>query len=57
MFLLDTSVISELRKLGDGKADARVAATAIVHGMAVITRNVADFETTGAEIIDPWAGA
>ena len=140
MFLLDTNVISELRKLGDGKADARVAAwvsggdaasfyisaltlmeleigilrierrdagygerlrtwmdrhvlpeflertlpvdstvalkcarlhvpdpraerdaliaaTAIVHGMAVITRNVADFETTGAEIIDPWAGA
>ena len=57
MFLLDTSVISELRKLGDGKADALIAATAIVHGMAVITRNVADFETTGAEIIDPWAGA
>ena len=26
MFLLDTNVISELRKLGDGKADARVAA-------------------------------
>ena len=26
MFLLDTNVISELRKLGDGKADARVVA-------------------------------
>ena len=26
MFLLDTNVISELRKLGDGKADARVTA-------------------------------
>ena len=26
MFLLDTNVISELRKLGDGKADERVAA-------------------------------
>ena len=25
MFLLDTNVISELRKLGDGKADVRVA--------------------------------
>ena len=24
MFLLDTNVISELRKLGDGKADAHV---------------------------------
>ena len=140
MFLLDTNVISELRKIGDGKADARVAAwvsgrdaasfyisaltlmeleigilrlerrdagqgerlrtwmdrhvlpeflertlpvdsavalkcarlhvpdpraerdaliaaTAIVHGMAVVTGNVADFKTTGAEVIDPWAGA
>ena len=140
MFLLDTNVISELRKLGDGKADARVvawvagrdaasfyisaltlmeleigilrierraagqgdrlrtwmerhvlpeflertlpvdsavalkcarlhvpdplperdaliAATAMVHGMTVVTGNVADFEATGAAIVDPWAGA
>jgi predicted nucleic acid-binding protein len=28
MYLLDTNVISELRKLGDGRADARVAAWA-----------------------------
>ena len=139
MFLLDTNVISELRKLGDGKADARVAAwisgrdaasfyvsaltlmeleigvlrierrdpvqgerlrawmdrhvlpeflertlpvdaavalkcaqlhvpdpraerdaliaaTAIVHRMTVVTGNVVDFETTGAEVIDPWTG-
>ncbi len=139
MFLLDTNVISELRKVGDGRADARVtewvscrdassfytsaltlmeleigilrierrdavqgerlrtwmdryvlpeflertlpvdtavalrcarlhvpdpraerdaliAATAIAHGMAVVTGNVVDFETTGAEVIDPWAG-
>ena len=140
MFLLDTNVISELRKLGDGKADARVvawvagrdaasfyisaltlmeleigilrierrdagqgdrlrtwmerhvlpeflertlpvdsavalkcarlhvpdplaerdaliAATAMVHGMTVVTGNVADFEATGVAIVDPWAGA
>ncbi len=139
MFLLDTNVISELRKLGDGRADARVAAwvsvrdagsfyisaltlmeleigilrierrdavqgerlrtwmdryvlpeflertlpvdaavalkcarlhvpnpraerdaliaaTAIAYGMTVVTGNVVDFETTGAEVIDPWAG-
>ena len=138
MFLLDTNVVSELRKLGDGRADARVttwvsereaisfyisaltlmeleigilrmerrdalqgerlrtwmdrhvlpeflertlpvdsavalkcarlhvpdprserdvliASTAIVHGMTVVTRNVADFETTGAKVINPWA--
>ena len=140
MFLLDTNVISELRKLGDGRADARVAAwvsgrdaasfyisaltlmeleigilrierrdagqgerlrtwmdrhvlpeflmrtlpvdsavalkcaqlhvpdprserdaliaaTAIVHGMTVVTGNIADFGATGAELIDPWARA
>jgi len=140
MFLLDTNVISELRKLGDGKADAHVvawvagrdaasfyisaltlmeleigilrierrdagqgdrlrtwmerhvlpeflertlpvdsavalkcarlhvpdplaergaliAATAMVHGMTVVTANVADFEATGVAIVDPWAGA
>ena len=140
MFLLDTNVISELRKLGDGKADPRVvtwvsgrdaaslyisaltlmeleigvlhierrdarqglrlrtwmdrhvrpefaertlpvdaavalkcarlhvpdpraerdaliAATAIVHGMTVVTRNVADFRKIGAAVVDPWADA
>jgi predicted nucleic acid-binding protein len=34
--------------------DAYIAATAIVHGMAVVTRNVADFVTTGVEIVNPW---
>lgn len=137
MFLLDTSVVSELRKVGDGRADARVtawiaghdaqsyyisaltfmeleigilrierrdavqgkrlrhwmdwhvlpefrertlavdaavalrcarlhvpdpraerdaliAATAIVHGMTVVTGNRADFEATGVALVDPW---
>lgn len=35
--------------------DAFIAATALVHGMVVVTRNTADFQTTGVEIIDPWA--
>jgi len=139
MFLLDTNVISELRKLGDGKANARVtawvssrdaasfhisaltlmeleigilrmerrdpkqgarlrnwmdrrvmpefqdrtlpvnsavalrcarmhvpdphaerdaliAATALVHGMTVVTGNLAHFETTGAQVVNPWVG-
>ena len=34
--------------------DALIAATALVHGMTVITRNFADFEPTGALVINPW---
>jgi predicted nucleic acid-binding protein len=35
-------------------ADALIAATAIVHRMILVTRNVADFQNPGVEIIDPW---
>ena len=34
--------------------DALIAATALVHGMTVVTRNVADFERTGVPLLDPW---
>lgn len=34
--------------------DAFIAATALVHDMTVVTRNVADFATTGVRIINPW---
>ena len=36
--------------------DALIAATAMVHGMKVVTGNVTDFEPTGVEVIDPWVG-
>jgi toxin FitB len=36
--------------------DALIAATALVHGMTVVTRNVADFERTGVPLMNPWAG-
>lgn len=38
------------------EVDALIAATALVHGMSVVTRNVKDFEGTGVVIIDPWQG-
>ena len=34
--------------------DAFIAATALVHGMTVVTRNTADFEPTGAPVLNPW---
>jgi predicted nucleic acid-binding protein len=34
--------------------DALIAATALVHGMTVITRNIADFEHTGVDLFNPW---
>ena len=37
--------------------DALIAATALVHGMTVVTRNAADFEPTGVLILNPWGGS
>lgn len=34
--------------------DALIAATAMVHGMAVVTRNVSDFEPMGVAVVNPW---
>ena len=34
--------------------DALIAATALVHGMRVVTRNVSDFQVMGVEVINPW---
>jgi toxin FitB len=106
MFVLDTNVVSELRKAKAGKAnkgvvgwarrvpaaalmflsvvalqelehgvllvqaatlhvfvpdpapvrDAVIGATALVHGMTVVTRNTTDFERyAGLKAINPWA--
>jgi predicted nucleic acid-binding protein len=34
--------------------DALIAATALVHGLTVVTRNSADFTPTGVRILNPW---
>jgi len=34
--------------------DSFIAATALVHGMTVVTRNVSHFERTGVRILNPW---
>jgi predicted nucleic acid-binding protein len=38
-------------------ADCQIAATALAHGAAVATRNVADFEGCGIAVLNPWEGA
>jgi len=37
-----------------GERDALIAATALVHGMTVVTRNVEDFQPTGVPLLNPW---
>lgn len=34
--------------------DALLAATSLVHGLVVVTRNTADFERCGARCLNPW---
>jgi predicted nucleic acid-binding protein len=55
---IDTAVAQRCARLHvpdkRGERDALIAATALVHGMAVVTRNVADFEPTGVTIVNPW---
>jgi predicted nucleic acid-binding protein len=34
--------------------DAFIAATALVHGLTVVTRNIPDFRSTGVRLLNPW---
>lgn len=34
--------------------DSLIAATALVHAMTLVTRNVADFQASGVALINPW---
>jgi toxin FitB len=36
--------------------DGLIAASAIVHGMSLMTRNVKDFDASGVMLINPWDG-
>ena len=41
--------------LGNDSADLMIAATALEHGLAVVTRNISDFEPTGVPVLDPFS--
>lgn len=42
-------------RIGHDGADLLIAATALEHGLAVVSRNIRHFEGTGATVIDPFA--
>ena len=56
---IDTAVAQRCAKLHvpdpGAERDTLIAATALVHGMTIVTRNVMDFEQTGVKILNPWA--
>ncbi|MGP1614239.1 MAG: type II toxin-antitoxin system VapC family toxin [Pollutimonas bauzanensis] len=58
IFPVDAAVAQRCARLHvpDPRAerDAFIAATALVHGMTVVTRNVADFAPTGVALLNPW---
>ena len=58
IFPINTAVAQRCARLhvSDPRAerDALIAATALVHGMTVVTRNLADFEATGVPLLNPW---
>ncbi|NHB91168.1 type II toxin-antitoxin system VapC family toxin [Photorhabdus cinerea] len=58
ILLVDTAVAQRCARLHVpdpcSERDALIAATALVHGMTVVTRNVIDFELTGVPILNPW---
>ncbi len=55
---IDMSIAQACAKLhvpnSSSERDALIAATALVHGMTIVTRNISDFERMGAKIMNPW---
>ena len=42
------------QRIGNKGLDFAIAATALEHGLTVVTRNVSDFEPTGVAVLDPF---
>jgi predicted nucleic acid-binding protein len=50
-------LLADLRAAGEAMPikDSLIAATALVHGLTVVTRSVRNFKKTGVKILDPFA--
>jgi predicted nucleic acid-binding protein len=55
---IDAATARRWGELSAGKPlpviDGLLAATALEHDLVVVTRNIRDFESTGAALLDPW---
>jgi toxin FitB len=55
---VDTAVARQCARLHvpdpGAERDTMIAGTAMVHGMTVVTRNVADFAASRVRLLDPW---
>jgi len=58
---IDTAVAQRCAQLHvpnpRAERDALIEATAFVHGLTIVTRNVGDFELTGVPLLNPWGDA
>ena len=56
MGLSDGAIVAGCERIGRpiGVADAQIAAICRDVGAILASRNTADFEETGVELIDPW---
>ena len=52
-------LLASLRRSGRAMPikDSLIAATALLHGLTIVTRNVSDFEATGVELLDPFGAS
>lgn len=58
ILFVDTPIVLRCAKLHIpdpcSERDAMIAATAFVHGMTLVTRNVSDFQAMGVDLFNPW---